>query len=81
LDGFGEVATAYLEQAPYAADWKKLVSKPKVVAQPLLLSAGMHASADLPPLFAGSETVLLQGIGSEEEIASLILDQLEAEWP
>lgn len=81
LGGFGEVVTAYLEQPPFAADWRKLVSKPKVVAQPLLLSAGMHASTDLPPLFAGSGATLLQGIGSEEEIAGLILDQLEADWP
>lgn len=81
LGGFGEVVTAYLEQAPFARDWRDLMSKPKIVAQPLLLSAGMHASADLPPLFAGSEAVLLQGIGSEEEIAGLILDQLEADWP
>ena len=81
LGGFGEVKTAYLEQAPYAAEWRDLVSKPKLVAQPLLLSAGMHASADLPPLFEGSGAVLLQGIGSEEEIAGLILDQLEADWP
>lgn len=81
LGGFGEVVTAYLEQAPFAHDWPDLTSKPNIVAQPLLLSAGMHASADLPPLFAGSGAVLLQGIGSDEEIAGLILDQLEAEWP
>jgi sirohydrochlorin cobaltochelatase len=81
LGGFGEVVTAYLEQPPFATDWRRLVRKSKVVAQPLLLSAGMHASADLPPLFAGTEAVLLHGIGSEEEIAGLILGQLEAEWP
>ncbi len=54
---------------------------PKVVAQPLLLSAGMHASDDLPPLVEGSDAVLLQGVGSEEEIAALILDQIGADWP
>ena len=81
LGGFAEVATAYLEQAPFAADWRKLVRFPKMVAQPLLLSAGMHASEDLPPLFAGSDAVLLQGIGEEEEIAAMILDQIEASWP
>lgn len=81
LGGFAEVATAYLEQAPFAADWRELVRFPKVVAQPLLLSAGMHASEDLPPMFAGSDAVLLQGIGEEEEIARMILDQIEAAWP
>lgn len=81
LGGFAEVVTAYLEQAPFATDWRKLVHCPKVVAQPLLLSAGMHASEDLPPLFEGSNAVLLHGVGSEEEIAGLILDQLGASWP
>jgi sirohydrochlorin cobaltochelatase len=81
LGGFGEVKTAYLEQAPFAADWRDLVTKRRVIAQPLLLSAGMHASTDLPPLFEGAGAILLQGIGSEEEIAGLILDQLEADWP
>jgi sirohydrochlorin ferrochelatase len=81
LGGFGEVVTAYLEQAPFAADWRKLVRKPHVVAQPLLLSAGMHASADLPLLFTGSGAVLMQGIGNDEEIETLILDQIGADWP
>jgi sirohydrochlorin cobaltochelatase len=81
LGGFAEVATAYLEQAPFAADWRRLVRFPKVVAQPLLLSAGMHASEDLPPLFAGSNAILLQGVGEEAEIAAMVLDQIEADWP
>jgi sirohydrochlorin cobaltochelatase len=81
LGGFAEVKTAYLEQAPFAADWRALVTNSRVIAQPLLLSAGMHASADLPPLFEGSETILLQGIGSDDEIIGLILGQLEADWP
>jgi len=81
LGGFAEVVTAYLEQAPFAADWRELVRFPKIVAQPLLLSAGMHASEDLPPLFAGTDAVLLQGIGEEEEIARMVLDQIEADWP
>jgi sirohydrochlorin cobaltochelatase len=81
LGGFAEVVTAYLEQAPFAADWRELVHYPNVVAQPLLLSAGMHASDDLPPLFEGSTGVLLQGVGTDEEIAALILDQIRAAWP
>lgn len=81
LGGFAEVVTAYLEQAPFAAEWRDLVHCRSVVAQPLLLSAGMHASDDLPPLFEGSDAVLLQGVGSDEEIAALILDQIGAAWP
>jgi len=81
LGGFAEVATAYLEQAPFAAEWRARVRSAKVIAQPLLLSAGMHASDDLPPLFAGSEAVLLQGIGTDEEIAAMIVDQIGASWP
>jgi sirohydrochlorin cobaltochelatase len=81
LAGFGEVVTAYLEQAPFATEWPELVRFPRVVAQPLLLSAGMHASEDLPPLFEGSSAVLLQGIGDDEQIAAMVLDQIEADWP
>ena len=81
LGGFGEIVTAYLEQAPCAADWRTLVTLPTVVAQPLLLSAGMHASDDLPALFQGSGAVLLHGIGTDEEIAAMILDQIKAPWP
>lgn len=79
--GFAEVATAYLEQAPFASGWRGQVRFPHVVAQPLLLSAGMHASEDLPPLFAGSGAVLMEGIGTDEEIAAMILDQIGARWP
>jgi sirohydrochlorin cobaltochelatase len=81
LGGFAEVAVVYLEQAPFAADWRAVVSRKFVVAQPLLLSAGMHASEDLPPLFTGKDAILLQGIGEEEEIAAMILDQTRAPWP
>ena len=81
LGGFAEVAVVYLEQAPYAADWRAVVTQPFVVAQPLLLSAGMHASEDLPPLFTEENAVLLQGIGEEQEITAMVLDQTKAPWP
>ncbi len=81
MGGFAEVTVVYLEQAPFAANWRAAVSRLFVVAQPLLLSAGMHASEDLPPLFAGENAVLLQGVGEEEEIAAMILDQTQAAWP
>lgn len=81
LGGFVEVAVVYLEQAPLAADWRRMVHQPFVVVQPLLLSTGMHASEDLPPLFAESGAILMQGIGEEEEIAAMILDQTRVGRP
>jgi sirohydrochlorin cobaltochelatase len=77
---FAEVATVFLEQAPYARDWADLVTAPAVVAQPLLLAAGMHASEDLPSLFGGDRPrVFLQsGVGSDDEIIDMMLGQIEA---
>jgi sirohydrochlorin cobaltochelatase len=78
--GFAEVVTVFLEQAPFARDWADLVTAPAVVAQPLLLAAGMHASEDLPALLARTDKrVFLQnGIGDDDEIVAMMLDQIEA---
>ncbi len=85
---FGAVATAYLEQAPFVADWPVLIGTPHVVAAPWLISEGMHASADLPPHFgldqptggpvtvAGRQVWLTGGIGRDEEVVEMILDQI-----
>ena len=77
---FAAVAAVYLEQAPFAKNWRDHVAPGKVIAQPLLLSAGMHLSEDVPPLFAGEErrVALQQGIGDDREIISMILDQVRA---
>lgn len=76
---FAEVVTVFLEQAPFARDWRSIVMTSDVIAQPLLLSAGMHASEDLPALFDGHPHVWLQrGIGSDDEIVAMMLEQIEA---
>jgi len=86
---FGEVVTAYIEQEPRVTDWPALVACDWVIAAPLLISEGMHAREDLPPLFgltepaggpvsvAGRKTWLLPGIGRDPEVVSLILDQVK----
>jgi sirohydrochlorin cobaltochelatase len=86
--GFAEITTLYLEQQPFAASWQDHVSARRVIAQPLLLSAGMHASSDVPPLFgletaenglgkiAGRSVWLQKGVGSDEEIITMMLDQV-----
>ena len=90
LGGFAEVATAFIEQAPFVADWPRLVRSPMVFAAPLLISEGMHAREDLPPLFgltepsggpvtvAGRTAWLLPGIARDPDVVSLILDQVSA---
>jgi len=88
--GFAEVVIAYIEQEPFAADWTRLVSKRHVIAAPLLVSEGMHASQDLPPLFGlstpeggpseidGHLAWLMGGIGRDPEVAQIILDLIQA---
>jgi sirohydrochlorin cobaltochelatase len=87
---FAKVTLLYLEQTPFATDWPELVIDGPVIAQPLLLSAGMHASDDLPPLFDmkecsdsprhshGHQVWLQQGIGDEAAILAMMLDQITA---
>ncbi|MBF0391408.1 MAG: hypothetical protein HQL38_01900 [Alphaproteobacteria bacterium] len=83
-----QVTTAYLEQTPRVADWPALTDRPYVVAAPLLIAEGLHGSEDLPPLFglgrgqtgpatiAGRTAWLCRGIGSDPEIAEIILDRV-----
>ncbi len=90
LGHFAEVGLVFLEQEPLAATWPAVVGAAHIIAQPLLLSAGMHASDDLPPLFGmtgdgdglahshGRQVWLQQGIGSDDEIIAMVLDQVAA---
>ena len=85
---FAEIVTVYLEQSPFAAEWPSLVKARQIVAQPLLLAAGMHVSDDIPPLFGmtaqssspadchGFRIWLRQGIGEDSEIVAMLLDQV-----
>jgi sirohydrochlorin cobaltochelatase len=73
---FAQVTCAFLEQAPYAADWRDLIRGLRVVALPLLLSAGTHARRDLPALFAGAadRVRLAPPLGDDPGLDALVLD-------
>jgi len=87
---FAEVALCFLEQAPFAHDWQDLVKGDKVVALPLLVAQGMHASQDIPPLFglvsgqtgpvriAGRTVRLATGLGAEPELVDIIAEMAKA---
>jgi len=87
---FAEVALGFIEQAPHVAAWPSLTTARHVIAAPLLIAEGMHASDDLPPLFGlttptggpvaihGRSVWLLGGIGRDPEVVDIILDQLRA---
>lgn len=47
---FGEVLDAYMEEAPFIADWQELASKPSVVVVPFFISDGLHSYQDIPVL-------------------------------
>lgn len=48
--GFAEVVDAYMEQAPFVADWDKLTSAPHVVVVPFFIADGLHSYQDIPVL-------------------------------
>jgi len=86
MNRFAEVALVFLEQEPRAAGWAGRVTCRDVVALPLLVAQGMHASRDIPPLFglgpsgtgpvesAGHRVVLATGIGGEPDLVEVILE-------
>ncbi|OIR09926.1 hypothetical protein GALL_78470 [mine drainage metagenome] len=86
---FAEVTAAYIEQAPRVAAWPAQIAAADVIAAPLLISEGMHASRDLPPLFGldrpeggpasahGRRVWLMGGIGSDPEIGGIVLDLVQ----
>jgi sirohydrochlorin cobaltochelatase len=88
MNKFAAVATAYLEQAPFVADWPRLIDAKHVIVAPWLISEGMHASEDLPPFFGldtprggpveihGRTVWLMDGIGRDEEVVEMIFDHI-----
>ena len=86
MNRFAQVELVFLEQEPKAADWAALVRCRHVVALPLLVAQGMHASLDIPPLFGlakgetgpieaqGHRVVLATGIGAEPDLVEVILE-------
>jgi sirohydrochlorin cobaltochelatase len=86
MNHFAEVALVFLEQEPLAENWPDLLRGRQVVALPLLVAQGMHASQDIPPLFGlragqsgpvdshGRTVRLAAGLGAEPELVGIIAD-------
>jgi sirohydrochlorin cobaltochelatase len=89
MERFAEVTVAFLEQEPRAAEWRALVHRPDIVALPLLIAQGMHASFDIPPLFGlgpdesgpivldDHRVVLATGLGHEPDLVEVIIGMVE----
>jgi len=50
LDEYGEVLSAYMEEAPRIADWDQLSNRPNVVVVPFFIADGLHSYEDIPVL-------------------------------
>jgi sirohydrochlorin cobaltochelatase len=48
--GFAEVLDAYMEEAPFVADWHKLTRTPNVIVVPFFIADGLHSFQDIPVL-------------------------------
>lgn len=53
--GFAEVVDAYMEEAPFVADWAKLTTSPNVVVVPFFIADGLHSFQDIPVLLGMRE--------------------------
>ncbi|MDF1813900.1 MAG: CbiX/SirB N-terminal domain-containing protein [Verrucomicrobiales bacterium] len=58
---FGEVLDAYMEEAPFIADWKTLTDASNVVVVPFFIADGLHSFQDIP---------VMLGIESEPTVAA-----------
>ncbi|HSV28521.1 MAG TPA: CbiX/SirB N-terminal domain-containing protein [Candidatus Omnitrophota bacterium] len=86
MDAFGEVVLAFLEQEPFATNWRDLVKGRELVVLPLLVAQGMHASQDIPPLFGleagqtgpvaidGRRARLASGLGAEPDLVDIVAE-------
>lgn len=48
--GFAAVLDAYMEEAPFIAEWDKMSQTPNVVVVPFFISDGLHSFQDIPVL-------------------------------
>lgn len=48
--GFAQVRDAYMEEAPFVADWHKMAKAPNVVVVPFFTADGLHSYQDIPVL-------------------------------
>jgi sirohydrochlorin cobaltochelatase len=58
---FARVLDAYMEEAPYIADWRTLTDTPNVVVVPFFIADGLHSYQDIP---------VLLGIENEPTVAA-----------
>ena len=49
-EGFAEVLDAYMEEAPFIADWQTLTDAPRVVVVPFFIADALHSYQDIPVL-------------------------------
>lgn len=87
---FGEVAGAFMDEAPFVADWEKLATKPRVVVVPFFIADGQHTFEDIPRLLGlagepfgkhrlrGRELFYARAVGTHPLLADVILDQVAA---
>jgi len=54
-ENFAAVLNAYMEEAPFIADWDQLTDAPHVVVVPFFISDGLHSKEDIPRLL-GTQT-------------------------
>lgn len=47
---FGNVIDAYMEEAPFIADWKTLTDSPTVIVVPFFIADALHSYQDIPVL-------------------------------
>ncbi len=48
--GYAAVLDAYMEEAPFIAEWDQMASTPNVVVVPFFISDGLHSFQDIPVL-------------------------------
>ena len=48
--GYADVLDAYMEEAPFIADWATMASTPHVIVVPFFISDGLHSFQDIPVL-------------------------------
>lgn len=48
--GYAAVMDAYMEEAPFIADWHEMAATPNVVVVPFFISDGLHSYQDIPVL-------------------------------
>ena len=53
--GYARVLDAYMEEAPFIADWHEIATTPFVVVVPFFIADGLHSYQDIPVLL-GIET-------------------------